>query len=148
MLGSALLISPWLSSFRNTHRETASFGAASSKWGYSFIAPMALIYVITNLAVIVLSWFPVDVQQTLGTAVPVLPYFTGPIAALCLLAFGALYWCWDLHVLPFLGYTIKIVPDEVDDETWNVRTLRINFYVSNELPALAIPIRYPRQLLT
>lgn len=130
MLGTALLCAPWLSSFRHTDREEPRFKPQSSKLGYWVLAPLAAIYVVTNASVLVLSFFPVNEQQILDTRHPTLPYFTGVVAALGITAFGVFWWCWDLYILPSLGYKFRAEEETHYSDYWRVNTLLVNFHVS------------------
>lgn len=130
MLGTALLCAPWLPSFQHTDREEPHFKPQSFKFGYWVLAPLAAIYVVTNASVLVLSFFPVNEQQVLGTTLPTLPYFTEVVAALGVTAFGVFWWCWDLYILPSLGYKFRAEEETHYSHYWRVDTLRVNYYVS------------------
>ncbi|MCJ1384718.1 hypothetical protein MMC17_007836 [Xylographa soralifera] len=128
MLGIALLCAPWLSSFQYTNREDNRFRPESSKLGYWLLGPLAILYIVTNFAVLALSWFPVNEQQALDTIESTLPYFTGPVAALGVLAFGVIWWFWDKHLLRWLGYVFIVGKEENEYSTkWNICTVRVTF---------------------
>jgi hypothetical protein len=94
-----------------------------------------VIYIITNASVIILSWFPVDEQKALKTTRPTLPYFTGPVTALAVMAFGVLWWCWDRHILRKLGYVWSIEEKVEDSVEWGIPTLRLKITVSRSSPS-------------
>ena len=127
MLGSALLCSPWLSSFRYTDREDSRFKFHSSKW---LVGLFALVYVVMNAFVLILSWFPLNERKMLHTSTPVLPYFTGSVAGMAMLAFGVLWWLLDHYLLPKLGYRFWTDEESEYSPYWRVYILRVGFYVS------------------
>ncbi|MCJ1399377.1 hypothetical protein MMC11_002579 [Xylographa trunciseda] len=128
MLGIALLCAPWLPSFQYTNREDGRFRPESSKLGYWLLGPLAIVYIATNFAVLALSWFPVNEQQVLDTTESTLPYFTGPVAALGVLAFGVVWWFWDRHVLRWLGYVFTVGKEKDEYSTeWNICTVHVTF---------------------
>lgn len=139
MLGSALLCSPWLANFRYADRERFKFH--SSKW---LVGLLALVYVIMNAFVLILSWFPLDEQRVLHTSKPVLPYFTGPVAGLALLAFGGVWWLSDNCILPKFGYRFWTKEESEYSPFWRGYILRVSFYVSSACSRLlffSLPLR-------
>lgn len=128
MLGLGLLCAPKIKAFRMTERE--KFKIQSSKLGYWLLCPLTIVYVVMNLAVIVLSWIPPD-QGTMSHATQkTLPYFTGPVAALIILCFGVIWWSWDCHILPRLGYVFWPEEKKEYHEGFRVNITIVTFNVS------------------
>ncbi|KUJ16668.1 amino acid transporter, partial [Mollisia scopiformis] len=128
-LGLALLCAPWISAFNFEGGRV--WKPQSSTMGWWLLAPLTVIYVASNTFVLAVSWIPANLQQTTHSTGSNLPYFTGPVAGLGVIAFGISWWCWDLHVLPFLGYKFWTEEDELEySEEWNVKVLTVHFHVS------------------
>jgi hypothetical protein len=110
-LGLGLLAAPWLKSFRSDGRQWRPRG---SRLGLKTIDPLTLLFVLVNLLVVILSWWPANLQKSLHTESPILPTIAGPIVGTVFLFTGAVYWFWDLHVLRWIGYTWKVEETEPD----------------------------------
>jgi len=114
-IGCALLCAPWLSSFSDTldREEAHRWKPKSSKLGFWLVYPLTVIYIFTNLFVFVVAWFPPDLQTSLHTNSPIVTSYTGPATGVLIYAVGALYWAWDLHILPAFGYHFQKLREDV-----------------------------------
>lgn len=65
--------------------------------------PLAILYVLTNLFVFIVSLFPASLQNTLHTKSRVVPSFVGPVVTISCFVAGVVYWLWDRHILRILG---------------------------------------------
>ncbi|KAL9619190.1 MAG: hypothetical protein Q9160_006199 [Pyrenula sp. 1 TL-2023] len=136
-LGSALLCAPWLSSFRHTDREDGRFKVQSSRFGYWLLGPLAMIYTVTNAGVLVLSWFPVNEQQVLHTTLSTLPWWVEPVAVVCLIAIGVLWWYWDRIALPKMGYIFHVEEDQQSFDRRGASVVQVDFCRELQDPALS-----------
>jgi amino acid transporter len=91
---------------------------------------LAAFYVVFNLFIIVLIWWPAPANLKLTIS----SYVT-PGVSTCLLAFGVLYWFCFAKVLPVLGYEIDDEPEELADGT-RVVTYKVRpTYLRSDLTA-------------
>lgn len=97
--------------------------------GWWLLAPLAVIYVLSNAFVLILSWFPANLQSVTRTKQQTLPYYTGPVAGLGIIAFGIMWWTWDTHILPFLGYHFEVKESEEWSDRWQMNIFYLNFHV-------------------
>jgi len=104
LLGCALLCASWLPSFQYDENGRSPWEPQSSPLGWWLLAPLTVIYVLCNVFVLVVSWFPASLGVALGTTQPTLPYYTGPVAGLCVIGFGILWWAWDTYIAQAFGY--------------------------------------------
>jgi hypothetical protein len=104
VLGVALLSAPFLSSFSHNGKRWTPQG---TKGGYWVVFPLTIIYILANLFVFVVSWFPASLQDTLHTKSRVTPSYVGPTVSMATFAAGAVYWLWDCHILRWLGYRLE-----------------------------------------
>jgi hypothetical protein len=89
-----------------------------------------MIYIASNAFVLIISWFPANLQETTHTTGATLPYFTGPVASIGIIVFGIVWWTWDSHILPALGYSFWTTEDEPEySQKWRVEVLRVHFHV-------------------
>jgi hypothetical protein len=88
-----------------------------------------VIYVSSNAFVLILSWFPANLQSTTHTTQATLPYYTGPVTALGIISFGIFWWTWDTHICPFLGYIFETREEWYTNEN-DLEVLRVHFHVS------------------
>lgn len=86
---------------------------SSSRIGKAMIYPLAIIYVLSNVFVFVVSWFPANLDRMFRNQVVVSSY-VGPAVVMACFGAGALYWVWDLHVLPYFGYTTDVLQERRD----------------------------------
>jgi hypothetical protein len=70
------------------------------------VFPLTTIYILANLGVFILSWFPANLQDAFPTAPKVVPSYAGPIAGMACFAAGAVCWLWDRHILSRLLYDL------------------------------------------
>ncbi len=112
-LGTGLLAAPWLKSFQV---DGKSWRPSTTGAGMKVAFPLTLLFVAANLFVLVFSWWPADVHDSLQTTSPILPSVVGPIVGTCFLVAGAVYWLWDLHVLKVFGYTWQVLEREPEEE--------------------------------
>jgi hypothetical protein len=84
-----------------------------SRLGLLLVYPLTVIYIVANLFVFIVSWFPADLQKPLYTNSPIITSYAGPTATVIIYAIGALYWGWDLHILRALGYDFKKLQEDV-----------------------------------
>ncbi|KAK0708714.1 amino acid permease-domain-containing protein [Lasiosphaeris hirsuta] len=128
LLGLGLLAAPWLSSFRPSESSislvpgrhgvecrAAPWEPQSSRRLKGFLVfPLAFLFVLMNLFVLVLYWFPPRGQRDGGLATPITSNCIGPVA-MGIFGGAILYWVWDRLVLPRLGCRMEIVDlDEID----------------------------------
>jgi len=104
LLGVAILAAPKLDSFKFAGNQWYPRG---SRLGFWALFPMGLIYVLTNLFLFTVIWFPSGLQKQLLTKSPILPSFIGPTVGLSCFVGGALYWIWDRKILKALGYRLE-----------------------------------------
>jgi len=126
LLGVGLLCAPWIKSFQFNDKK---WEPESSLLKWKLLAPLAVIYVLSNAFVLILSWFPANLQSITRTTEPTLPYYTGPVTGLGIIAFGIMWWGWDTHILPFFGYHFHVEEYEEKSEKWGVDIFHLNFYV-------------------
>jgi hypothetical protein len=115
-IGCALLYAPWLKSFSDVgdNGEIVShWKPRGSRLGLLLVYPLTVIYIVANLFVFIVSWFPADLQKPLYTNSPIITSYAGPTATVIIYAIGALYWGWDLHILRALGYDFKKLQEDV-----------------------------------
>lgn len=121
ILGCGLLAAPWIDSFK-LHEER--WKPKSLGLGYLLLGPLIVIFILGNLLILVLSWWPANVQQTLATKALTLPSYTGPIIGTSILAAGIVHWVWDIYILPRFGYFFdaseQVVGDNVVEVTYIV----------------------------
>jgi len=125
LLGVGLLFEPWIKSFE---AEGEKWKPQSSMLGWWLLAPLAVIYVLSNAFVLILSWFPANLQSITRTTQQTLPYYTGPVASLGIIAFGIMWWTWDTRILPYLGYHFRVEESEELNERWQMNILCLNFH--------------------
>jgi len=125
LLGVGLLCAPWIKSFQFNDKK---WEPESSLLKWKLLAPLAVIYVLSNAFVLILSWFPANLQSITRTTEPTLPYYTGPVTGLGIIAFGIMWWGWDTHILPFFGYHFHVEEYEEKSEKWGVDIFHLNFY--------------------
>ena len=128
LLGIGLLAAPWLKSFRY---GTQPWRPRGSRLGLWTIIPLVTIFSVSNLFVLVFSWWPSDLQKSLKTKASIVPSVTGPILGTGFLVAGAVYWVWDLHILRWLGYTTEVMAETQDESELDVQ---MYFHVSHSLP--------------
>lgn len=104
VLGIALVCAPFLSSFRHNGKRWTPQGTTG---GYWLVVPLTVIYILANLFVFVVSWFPASLQDILNTKSRVTPSYVGPTVSMATFAVGAVYWFWDCHILRWLGYRLE-----------------------------------------
>ncbi|OXV09351.1 hypothetical protein Egran_02879 [Elaphomyces granulatus] len=109
-IGCALLCAPWLSSFSEVDHR---WKPKTSRLGFWVIYPLTVIYILTNLFVFIVSWFPPDLHTSLLTKSPIVTSYAGPATGVLIYAVGALYWAWDLHILPAFGYHFQKLSEDV-----------------------------------
>ena len=98
---------------------------SSCKWLFYVFA---LIYLVSNLFVFIVSWFPGDFQQIVLSLQPnqqVVSSFVGPVIVSSCIVAGIIHWLCDLYVLPWLGYSVR--PLQESREGLNIK---ITFGVS------------------
>ena len=137
LLGCGLLCAPWLSCFKDN--EGHDWKSQSSKFGYGLLAPLTTVYVCANAFVLVFSFFPPQTDGAPNTKGQIVSALAGPIAGHSILAFGAIWWTWDLQILPRIGYHFEATDGEIDySEMWKAHTLKVTFNVSVNFMDIAI----------
>jgi len=92
--------------------STAPHGASLKKKTAKYLVyGQAVLYILSNLFIFVVSWFPASLQNTLHTKARVLPSFLGPLATMCCFAVGVLMWVWDLYIAPEFGYKVEVLQE-------------------------------------
>ena len=91
---------------------------------------MTIIYVSGNAFVLILSFFPPDAQEGVERKHQIITALIQPIAGHCVLALGVLWWVFDLHILPRLGYLFEIEENQVYSEQWRAQVLDVRYVVS------------------
>lgn len=109
VLGLGLLAAPYLNSFSSDGSPWKP--QSSPLFGRWILYPLVVIYILANLFVIVVCWLPSDEQVTLHTKGFVLPSFAGPLVGTVFFVAGAVYWVWDLHILPALGLRMEVLAE-------------------------------------
>ncbi|KAJ2894147.1 uncharacterized protein MKZ38_007912 [Zalerion maritima] len=112
-LAVPLLLAPRLSAFNNpvsnaTWRPRAwSFMPLGPALWYTNI--LTIFWLIANGFVLVIYWIRSDPGKSLGEPdAAVLPSWLAPVVATSFYLLGAVYWVWDLKILPKLGYRLSI----------------------------------------
>jgi hypothetical protein len=118
LLGCGLLAAPWIPAFRHTPEE--KWKPQSSNLGYFLLVPLVVLFVAGNLFILILCWWPADVQKTLDTKALTLPSYAGPIAGTSILAAGVAHWLWDIHILPYFGYNFWVEETKMADNVVEV----------------------------
>ena len=113
IVGSALLFAVRLDSFKFEGKSWRPKGSRT-KIGRFLVYPLTFIYVLANLFVFVVSWFPASLQNTLHTKARVVSSYVGPVVTICCFAAGAVYWLWDLYLAPVLGYRREALQETRD----------------------------------
>ena len=126
VLGIALLAAPHLRAFDYAGQKWSPKGSSLGLW---YVFPLTVIYVITNLFVFVVDWFPASLQNTLHTKERVVAPWVGPTVGTACFAAGAAYWLWDQHILRWLGYELEPLR-----ECTVGMTVHITFHVSPSIP--------------
>ena len=120
-----MLAAPYLKSFEYDSRKWSPKGSSLGLW---YLLPLTVLYIVANLFVFVVDWFPASLQNTLHTKEHVVASWVGPtVGTSCFLA-GAVYWLWDRHVLRFLGYEMEPLREWTEG-----LTVHITFEVSLRL---------------
>lgn len=128
LLGCALLGAPWLKCFQ--WEDGTAWRSQSTRLGYKLLAPLVIIYVSANAFVLVLSFYPPDSKGTQDRRVQILSALVGPVAGHCVLLFGILWWAWDRHLLPAIGYHFSTQETTIYSSRWRVEIIEVHFYVS------------------
>ena len=81
-----------------------------------------------------MSFYPPDEQEGVDRKSQVITALVGPIAGHCVLAFGIMWWVWDLYVLPNVGYIFKAEEKKIDSEKWGTKIVNVHFTVSKSNP--------------
>ena len=89
---------------------------------------LTVVYIIANLFVFVVDWFPSSLQDTLGTKERVVASWVGPTLGTACFAAGAAYWLWDRYALRWLGYELEPLRERTVG-----MTVHIEFHVSYQL---------------
>ena len=126
VIAAALLCAPWLPCFASESGEPWRPKSSSSCVSRLLVFPFAAIYVLFNLFVFVVSWFPARMQSTMHTEARVVPPLVGPVIVITCFGAGAIYWLWDLHIAPMLGYRTEAL-----QEAHNGLDVQMSFNVSN-----------------
>ena len=77
-----------------------------------------------------MSFYPPDAQGGVDRKSQIMSSLVGPIAGHCVLAFGILWWAWDLYILPRLGYYFETEENKVYDDRWRTEILDVRYDVS------------------
>jgi hypothetical protein len=109
-VGSALLVAWRLDSFAFEGKPWRPQNSRT-RFGRLLVYPLAFLYVLANLFVFVVSWFPANLQNTLHTKARIVPSYVGPVVVICCFATGAVYWLWDLYLAPALGYKREVLQE-------------------------------------
>ncbi|KAK3356354.1 amino acid permease-domain-containing protein [Lasiosphaeria hispida] len=120
LLGLGLLAAPWLKSFRSSEGDLLWEPKSSRHLKGFLVFPLALLFVLINLFVLVLYWFPPQGQRDGGIATPITSNCIGPVA-MGIFGGAVLYWVWDRLVLPRLGCRMEIEDPDVVDDDFDVR---------------------------
>ena len=118
----ALLAAPYLKAFEYDGRRWSPKGSSLGRW---YLFPLTGIYIVTNLFVFVVDWFPARLQNTLHTKARVVAPWVGPTVGTACFAAGAAYWLWDRHILRFFGYEMEPLQEHTEG-----LTVHITFEVS------------------
>jgi hypothetical protein len=114
LLGVALLFAPWLVAFSYDRQAWSPHGTRLGLWA---LYPYTIIYILANVFVFVVSWFPSSLQDTFHTKSPVVSSFVGPTVSVSFFAAGALYWLWDRKILKRLGYRLEVLAEHQEGVT-------------------------------
>lgn len=140
LLGSALLCAPYLTAF--DYPDGTKWKPRSSKFGFIKLVPLTVIYVAANIFIIVLSWYPTDMQYLLGFKAYTLPSFASPAIGMSVFAAGTLYWIWDRHFLPLIGYHFGREEEELPEGE-----VQVTFTVRPVDPILKLRCRADMRLI-
>ena len=88
-----------------------------------------------------MSFYPPDKQDGVDRKSQIVSNLVGPIAGHCVLAFGILWWAWDLYILPYFGYRFDTEENKEYSEEWGAEVLNVRYNVSN-FYFRAIPIAF------
>ena len=93
-----------------------------------------------------MSFYPPDTQDGVDRKSQIVSSLVGPIAGHCVLAFGVLWWIWDLYLLPRLGYYFETEEKKEYDDRWGAEILDVHYIVSTtlSLKAFSIHLGTPR----
>lgn len=80
------------------------------KW---LIFPLTIVFILSNLFIFIVAWFPSFQKNSPRLRSPVLTNYTGPIASMAIYGVAVLYWAIDLSVLPALGYSMEVKDPEL-----------------------------------
>ena len=81
-----------------------------------------------------MSFYHHDTQDGVDSKSQIVSSLIGPIAGHSVLAFGVLWWAWDLYILPRLGYHFETEEKKVYDPKWGAEILDIRYIVSKQYP--------------
>jgi hypothetical protein len=141
------LCAPWLTSFS----DVGDYGEIVSRWkpkgsrlGFLVVYPLTVIYIVANIFVFIVSWFPASLKTSLHTNSRLITSYAGPTTGVIIYAAGALYWGWDLYILPILGYNFKKLREDIKMDgsgdivlKFDVSGLRVYAQESSDLETLA-----------
>ena len=130
VLGIALLAAPYLKSFEYDGQKWSPKGSSLGLW---YLFPLTGVYIVINLFVFVVDWFPASLQNTLHTEKRVVASWVGPTVGTVCFAAGAAYWFWDRHILPFFGYELEPLQERTEG-----LTVHITFEVSLRLSSIVL----------
>ena len=81
----------------------------SSKFikGY-LVYPLAVIFILSNLFVLVMYLFPAQRQNQGLASSPLVSSYVGPVISMAVYGGAILYWLWDQRILPSFGYRFDV----------------------------------------
>ena len=81
-----------------------------------------------------MSFYPPDEHDGVDRKSQIVSSLVGPIAGHCVLAFGILWWAWDLYILPYFGYKFETEEKREYSERWGAEILDVGYIVSKADP--------------
>ena len=97
----------------------------ASAFGLWDLVPLTVIYIVANLFIFIVNWFPASLQDSLHLSSKVVPPYAGPTVGTAVIVAGAVYWIFDRRILRLLGYTMEPLQEYQDG-----LTVHLSFHVS------------------
>lgn len=94
------------------HTQPAFRDWRPQMFSYRVLVGLVAVFVLLNLFVVVLSWWP---APALVEARRHIPSIATPSVATAIIFFGILYWAVFAKLLPAVGYEVSSAPDELVD---------------------------------
>ena len=100
----------------------------ASAFGLWDLVPLTVIYIVANLFIFIVNWFPASLQDSLHLTSRVVPSYAGPTVGTAVITAGGVYWIFDRHILRLLGYKMEPLQEYQEG-----LTVHLSFHVSTSV---------------